>query len=195
VDGDGDIDIVPGAQVWFENPSPKGDPAKDTWPPHRISETRSHDVALADFDRDGRLDLVARDQSGFGHQTGNRIHFCRQERPDQWRHHSVECPHGEGLAVVDLDRDGDLDVATGGRWFENDGTFDGAWPSHIFTANWSWADAKVAVGDLNGDGRTDVLLSPAESKGQSYRIAWYEAPAKGSQPDWREHVVDAPWKP
>jgi len=191
VDGDGDADIVPGAQVWFENPRPQGDLATDDWRPHRIGDVGTHDVALVDLDRDGKPDLVGRDQSSFGHQTGNRIHFWRQQSPGAWSHHAVSCPHGEGLAVADLDRDGDPDVVIGGRWLENDGRVQGAWPQHIFTTNWVWADAKVALGDLNGDGWLDVVLAPAELQGQRYRLAWYEAPRRTPQPDWREHLVEA----
>jgi hypothetical protein len=93
LDGDGDPDLVPGAQDWFENPLPVGDPAKDPWPPHRISEIRSHDALVADLDKDGRPDVVARDQSGFNHRTGNQVHFFRQAAPDRWEHQAIECPH------------------------------------------------------------------------------------------------------
>jgi hypothetical protein len=47
-----------------------------------------------------------------------------------------------------------------------------------------------AVGDLDGDGRTDVVLAPAEFQGGTYRIAWYEAPADAASGDWTEHVVE-----
>lgn len=189
VDGDGDLDLVPGAQVWFENPRPLGDPAKDPWPLHRIGDLRSHDVALADLDRDGRLDLVARDQSGFKHNSGNQIHLWRQAAPDRWEHHAFACPHGEGLALADLDRDGDVDIIIGGWWFENPGRIAAEWPRHAYAPGWTWGDAKVAVGDFNGDGRPDVVLAPAEHKGQSYRIAWYEAPPDPRTPDWPERIV------
>jgi hypothetical protein len=192
VDGDGDVDIVPGAQVWFENPMPKGDPVKNQWRAHRISDLSSHDVLLVDLDRDGKPDLVSRDQSSFGHQSGNKLHFWQQAGADQWNHHVVDCPHGEGLAVTDLDRDGDADVVIGGRWFENDGRANGSWREHAFTTNWTWADAKIALGDLNGDGFADVVLAPAELQGQSYRLAWFEAPRQTTQPNWQEHIVAAP---
>jgi len=154
VDGDGDPDTVPGAQVWFENPRPKGDPAKDPWPAHRISAITSHDAMLADLDRDGRRDLVARDQSGFNHNLGNTLHFWRQAAPDRWQHHTLECPHGEGLALADLDRDGDLDILIGGCWFENPGRIATDWPKHVVATTGSH---DILTGDFNGDGRPDIL--------------------------------------
>ena len=189
VDGDGDDDIVPGAQLWFENPLPKDDPSAQAWTQHHISEIATHDVFLADLDRDGHPDLVGRDQSSFGHKAGNLIHFWKQAGPDAWQHHTIECPHGEGLAVADMDLDGDPDVIAGPLWFENDGRADGSWQRYPLTSLWQWADAKVAVGDLDGDGRADIALAPAELKGQHYRIAWYQSPPNPRDPNWPEHVV------
>jgi hypothetical protein len=191
MDGDGDADLVPGAQVWFENPLPNGDPAKDPWRRHRVSNIRSHDALVADLDGDRRPEVVARDQSGFNHNTGNKIYIYKQSSSNRWEHHTIECPHGEGLAIADLDSDGDADVVIGSLWFENTGIAANQWPKHPYSTRWTWRDAKVAVGDLNGDGRPDIVLAPAEYKGQTYRLAWYEAPKNPRQAEWTERVVVA----
>jgi len=47
----------------------------------------------------------------------------------------------------------------------------------------------VAVGDINGDGRCDIILSPSEYKGQTYQVAWYEAPSDPASPEWAQHVI------
>jgi hypothetical protein len=46
----------------------------------------------------------------------------------------------------------------------------------------------AAVDDyINGDGKPDVLLAPAEEHG---RLSWYQAPADVSKGKWIEHVID-----
>ncbi|MDH7571856.1 MAG: FG-GAP-like repeat-containing protein, partial [Armatimonadota bacterium] len=65
VDGDGDLDLVLGGVVWFENPLPHGDPTAGPWKAHRIGEHRSHDALAADLDGDGKLEIVAGEHDPF----------------------------------------------------------------------------------------------------------------------------------
>jgi hypothetical protein len=116
------------------------------------------------------------------------VYLWRQETGDAWTHRIIECPHGEGLALGDIDRDGDQDVVIGGIWFENDGRIlDGLWQTHRFCA-WH-PSASVEIADINGDGRPDVVLSPSELKGNWHRLSWFEAPADFRQGSWAEHVM------
>jgi hypothetical protein len=183
VDGDGDADIVMGGVVWFANPGIGG----GQWQMIRIDNLTAHDVELGDVDRDGRLDVVARDQSAFG-GSGNTVYVYRQQSPTAWQKQVIRCPHGEGVKLVDLDGDKDLDIVIGGIWYENIGDLT-QWPEHRYTAAWQEPDAKVEVADFNQDGRQDIVLTPAELRGETYKAAWYEAPEDRKQAGWVEHVI------
>lgn len=184
VDGDGDVDIAMGGVLWFEN---RGD-FERVWPAHRIDKEKIHDVRLADVDNDGRMDLVGRNQSAFS-GSGNKIFIYRQQENDTWTKEILDCPHGEGLRVGDLDQDGDADIIIGGLWYENTGKGNVPWVKHGFTETWTEPDAKVEIADLNSDGKLDIILTPAELKEEMYRVCWYEAPPKFTQPNWTEHVI------
>ena len=192
IDGDGDQDIVMGGILWYENPGPEGKPQQGPWTAHRVAEVPTHDVEIGDLDGDGRLDLVTRNQSAFSHPSGDRFHVWLQTATGEWTHRKVDCPHGEGIQVADLDRDGDLDVVIPARWYENSGDpLAGPWPEHVYAPAWEHRDAEVQTGDLNGDGRLDIVLSPAELADGRYRMSWFEAPEKTAGQGWREHVIES----
>jgi len=191
VDGDGDLDVVMGGLFWYESPGPDGDPAGGAWKTHKVADHPTHDIELGDLDCDGDLDIVTRDQSEFGHKAGNRIHLWRQERAGKWTEKVINCPHGEAIALGDIDKDGDPDIVIGGIWFENTRDIvNGAWSAHEF-GKWH-PNATVQVADINGDSRPDVVLSPSELKEQIYRLSWFEAPANPKNGNWREHVIADP---
>ena len=184
VDRDGDNDVISlteGDIRWYENPG---------WTAHVIDTIVLHDVEVADLDGDGDVDIVARNQGEFGMQ-GDKLHFYRQDSPDSWTYRSVAIPNGEGLTVADLDKDGDPDVVIEWRWYENHGDIlNGPWTEHAYGPGWTHPNAFVAVGDINGDGRTDVALAPSELEGQRYRVSWFQAPADPRSGSWPEHVVE-----
>ncbi|HSM12591.1 MAG TPA: VCBS repeat-containing protein [Thermoanaerobaculia bacterium] len=183
VDADADADVVSiavGELRWYEAP---------TWTPHTIDSRTLHDVEVADFDLDGDVDLVARNQGG----SGDALHLYRQDSPTSWFHRSLAIPAGEGLAVADVDRDGDLDIVVEARWIENPRSLapTATWQQHVYSTTWTQSATFVATGDLNGDGRVDVVLSPSESAGGSFRISWFEAPPNPENP-WTGHPIENP---
>jgi hypothetical protein len=101
-----------------------------------------------------------------------------------------------GIAVGDLDGDGDLDVVRSNVWFENaDGTGD-RWAPH---ENIPFGNPDPpyplatygAVVDLDRDGDQDLVMTENEIKGGG--IAWLEN-ADGKGADWRRHDL-APGDP
>ncbi len=185
VNGDDKADYVgltASALVWYENPG---------WTVHTIDNRVLHDVEVADFDNDKDMDIVARDQGEFGH-SGETLHFYRQDTATSWTHYEVNIANGEGLVTANVDGDEYIDVVIGGFWFENDGVIvNGGWHEHAFTPpSWNYQNTYVAAGDINGDGRLDIVLSPAELAGQTYRISWFEAPENPKDSNWTEHIIE-----
>lgn len=181
INGDGRLDIVMGGVGWFENPGQ----ASAQWKMHQIDNQSIHDVVTADLNGDGRLDIVARDQSAFG-QRGNEIFIYLQHQPGQWKKETIRCPHGEGIVLADLDGDDQVDIVIGGLWFRNDS---GKWIEHAYAPDWTELDTKMQVGDINGDGRPDIVVTPSELKGEHYKISWFESPSGDKSLAWKEHVV------
>jgi len=188
IDGDGDVDIVMGGLLWYENPGQLIKSPDQTWSAHRIAEHPTHDVELADINNDSRLDVITRNQSDFGTKKGNTIHVWTNLATGEWDEKVLECKHGEGLRVIDLDADGDPDIIGGGFWFEH--SDNGSWLRHDF-ANWH-GSANLAVADFNGDDRLDIVLPPSELAEQFYRISWFEQPVNLVTENWPEHsLVDS----
>lgn len=171
IDGDGDWDLVFGGDSssnkvwWWENPYPHYAPDLP-WKRYEIKDsggTQHHDQIFGDFDGDGKAELVFWNQG-----VGKLLMAKIPSNPRQpWPLVEIYSGHGEGLAKGDLDGDGKEELFAGGRWLKHNG-------GTSFTAYWidpSQSASRVAVGDLNGDGRLEVVMVPADGVG---RLKWYE---------------------
>ena len=192
LDGDGDLDlVVPDERrlLWIVNPGPAADPFTTPWPDQLIgtTDTWTHDVLLADLDGDGTLDVITRRQGA----TDIWLH-----RSDAWSRHRITDQGGEGTAVGDVDGDGDLDIVAGGTWYEHpdsDLATDPEWTDHqieeiaegdLPVPDLTWGS--VAVADIDGDGRNDIVYGPMEDTGRKF--AWY-SPAEPDASSWTEHLI------
>lgn len=189
VDGDGDLDIVVD-QYWFEN---SGNPEKTYWRKHDLGHSLVPDsLRVGDINGDEKLDVVFATKNELWWLPGPEDpkkpwnKFLIYKETDGYR---------TGVALADIDRDGDLDILYGNAWFENPGkSTDLPWRKHTIDPAWP-QEARGIVTDLDGDGLPDIVLSDEEGgKGESWfkrgkGISWYKGPADPKTGDWGKKIV------
>jgi hypothetical protein len=178
VDNDGKLDIVAGGS-WYNAPD---------WTPYPVREVKKQGTYYNDFatlpydvNGDGKTDFVT--VSYFGADVG----WVENpgEKGKSWAYHEVDKPGNiEAAVAVDLTGDGVPEVLPNAVqnvvWYEltRNGGSQRALRRHDFgPLSRSSAGHGVGSGDVNGDGRID-LLTP---KG------WFEAPSQPASQPWTWH--------
>ncbi len=204
VDGDGRLDVVIvknlfGDVLWFRN---SGTP-KDgmLWKRHEITKGQlrgAYDVALADYDGDGDLDVAA----SSWRLSNNFVWFENDGSPadGEWTMRIVEADVRETrmIRAADIDGDGDPDLVGSAReqplvvWYENSG--DPAmkgWTKHVIDGV-SVQPIHGEIVDLNRDGDFDLVMAFGmgfSGKPEAEQLAWYENDGSPREGTWTKHVI------
>lgn len=184
--------------AWWENLG-KGSSGALGWKQHYVhaefakEKNYIKNIDVVDMDGDGRPDVVTR--------TPARLFVHFQDSADGWTEKSWAISPFEGIAAGDLNGDGRPDIAVNGNWYEAPANpRRDPYVEHVYAQKWldplppakgfQGAGTKIVITDLDADGRTDIVVSPAEYGSKYMPVAWYSRPASKDAP-WVEHVIEA----
>lgn len=145
-------------------------------------------TALADLDQDGDLDFVL----GGRAIEPSKLYWFEFQAPNRWIRHLAGTHYlsDVGLAALDVDQDGWVDLVCSGVWYRNTGRpREQAFTRIEFDANATGAH-DVLIADVDGDGRPDCVLM-GDERTKLNALCWYSIPSDPRQP-WRRHPVGPP---
>lgn len=195
VDRDGRIDLVCSG-IWYRCP-PR--PREQPFERYVFANGAggAHDVLAADIDRDGRQDIVMMGDERTA--LGGLVWYRIPDDPRKpWQRHAIgPAVHGaiSPDGVVDLDGDGDLDVARADTWFENVEGNGLVWKPHANIPMGRKGPfgvcVRTAAADIDGDGRQELVVCDADiedskvailTNGDGKGVAWSKQELASSFP-------------
>jgi hypothetical protein len=145
-------------------------------------------TALVDVDRDGDLDFIL---GGRGVKP-SRLYWFEFQSSDRWVQHTVGTDYlsDVGLAPLDVDRDGWIDLVCSGVWYRNSGKPREQPFERIAFSEGADGAHDVLIADMNGDGRPDALTM-GDERTKLNALCWFAIPTDVRQP-WTRHPIGPP---
>ncbi|MCB0561845.1 MAG: VCBS repeat-containing protein [Lewinellaceae bacterium] len=173
VDADGDEDLIyaandAGLGIHLNLGNGEMGPAIELYNPGTVI-----DCYLADFNADGRLDIVASTSSEVRWLPGNGNGSFAPPRLVSDQHETTTSVHAE-----DLDGDGDQDILVAAQfsdrlaWHENSG--DGIFSDYRLVEGLYDGPSSVITADLDGDGLPDIICANRQEEADTGAgLVWY----------------------
>jgi hypothetical protein len=181
--GNGRVDLVAGQNLgrrelyWFEQPAdPRG-----RWTRRVVTDDfeKYHDVAVADVDDDGAVEVLALSQES---ETVFYYDVPEDPRTEPWpvanRHVVADDLDVEGVQVRDVDGDGVTEIVAGPNVFHR--TDSGTWEREVVTEGWPWT--RVVAADVDGDGDDEIVLTEGDlpyQRDRRARLGVFDPPSWG----------------
>lgn len=208
VDGEHGIDLIVGSKDdngligWLESPKDPRDLA--SWKFHKLYEADwIMSIVPVDIDADGDLDILATDRKGSNRGVLWLENPGKSKVKDRWIEHRIGGA-GQGevmfLHAADLNGDSSMDVTVTLKpdeihWFERPSDPRDQWKHHMFKvpdADSVGYAKGVRVGDINGDGRQDVVYSCESAFPPKHGVFWMQSDGIPGSSNWTMHTISGP---
>jgi hypothetical protein len=207
--GNGFPDIINGSDYendemyWWENTG-KFD---GEWQRRIIAKTgkgQMHDTIVGEIKNDGVKYLVFTNQGGGTNiysvpipadpyqspWPGLEIIVENKALPNERHTWGSKVQPEEGLALGDVDNDGNLELVCGTSYYKWDGI---SWQAYLFTDQ-IYITNKIVIADIDLDGKNEIILAEGDAyiygHDEGSKLAYFKPDGESYTSIWKEYIID-----